>query len=158
MSIPGAESRGLESPLTLGVPDVGDLFIPNDFDLYSTIPSIFGSASWLDFGVPEPPLLDSPGSIPLLQSTSSGPERAIHFMADEVLHEDPPMHDSDPIFSTLSESRIMSTVDTVLSPAVPTATVIRDISAKDHDWLFEMCMGHHSLILNAASYFKANWE
>jgi hypothetical protein len=78
--------------------------------------------------------------IPLLRSTPSALERATEFTIAEDLQEDTPMNGFDPIFSGVSQSDIMSsTVNTVPSPAFLTTTAIRDVSSKDHDWLFEMC-------------------
>lgn len=121
----------------LGCTGLGDLSTPSDFDLHSAISSIFGSASRLDFGVPELPLAQFPDSIPSPRPTLSVQTKATESAAHTNLQKHLPKHDANHLVPDGLQSGIMSsTGDTLQSPAFPTATVVQDVSAKVHDWLF----------------------
>jgi hypothetical protein len=127
----------------LGRTGLGDLSTPSDFDLHSTISSIFGSASWLDFGVPELPLTHFPDPIPSPRPTPSVQTKATEFTAHTNLQEHIPKHDINHMAPDGLQSGIMfSTGDTLQSPDFPTAREAWDVSTKFHDWLLKTCTCH----------------
>lgn len=120
-----------------------DVPLLNEFDLYdSIIPSIFGSASWLDFD-PQEPLSTLPtGLMSLPRTPLSIAERAIEPIPEGEPQNGPPGQDFD-FISSGPQREVLNGVGLTMpstSPHFPTAMAIPNFASNDHDWLFQMCM------------------
>ncbi|KAJ5097067.1 hypothetical protein N7456_007788 [Penicillium angulare] len=152
--VPGGRSANEIGEMGI-TPDMSDVSLLHDFDLCSSaIPSIFGSASWLDFGVPEPLFTEASDLFALPRTPPAGTERAIEFLPEAEFSNDPPTESFGPLLSevaqTQTQNELASSELTTLSCAAsnfPTTTPMFNISSKDHDWLFELCMGYLLLLL-----------